>query len=311
MQSPCAACATFTTAGSIRRGQDVNEIEMSRIKELAQEAWGDSHAGAPLPGPHSRALTAYVTVGKPRSVKDFNIDASLAGSEDVDEEDFDTVFGTSSPSPRDVAKLVDDKKNQGISGMRIIALSLSLELGRVPALGEVAGNVFYGSDPRIADIVKKQKKAGIQTMQKILEGTDVRLRLNSHFVCIIREFSERRQIVEASLVTQFWAETQSVSQDDAVLVQYMLEYFRKNPGRGIPTVVDVLVAQRVIGSRAASSGASPEAIKEVKETNKSLKQELGETKRILNELKAEMGRIKSKIGNTSQQAPGGGGKGVR
>ena len=76
------------------------------------------------------------------------------------------LFGSGEPTAREMAKLNEDKAAQRLSGLRLLRLSLALELGRVPAMGEVAGKVCYGSDPRISDMVKAQRKAGIPTMGK-------------------------------------------------------------------------------------------------------------------------------------------------
>ena len=200
--------------------------------------------------------------------------------------------------------LKSDKEAQGLSGVRIVTLAAALELGKVPGPGEVAANFSFGSDPRTADVTKRRKKAGIQTMYTILCDTkgDVRLMLNSHFVDVVREYSDRGMIQEASRITQFWAETQSVSQDNAVLVQYLMEYFKKYTGRGIPVIVDVLVAQRVLGSR-GTSGASGAEMTAFRDSLKSVRDELKEAKRDLASVKAELGRVKSNQG--PRPGPGG------
>ena len=62
--------------------------------------------------------------------------------------------------------------------------------------------------------------------------------------------------------TQFWSETQALSQDDDALVMYLTEYFKKYTGRGIPITVDVLVALRVFGAR--SNPGSSTQVNELK-----------------------------------------------
>ena len=62
------------------------------------------------------------------------------------------------------------------------------------------------------------------------------------------------QIEEASRITQFWAETQAISADEVTIKDYITEFMKKYPCRGIPVVVDVLLAQRVQGQRASYSG---------------------------------------------------------
>ena len=158
-------------------------------------------------------------------------------------------------------KLKEDKLAHGFSGTRILVLSAALELGRMPAVGEVLGLFYYGSDPRITDLVKRQRKAGISTLSMILaaKSSGVRLELNSHYMNLVREFTDYGLIEEATRITQFWAETQAISADDMVLVLYLLEFIKKYPGRGIPVTIDMLIAQRVAGQRSAV-GVSPEQL---------------------------------------------------
>ena len=53
-------------------------------------------------------------------------------------------------------------------------------------------------------------KAGVVTLSKILSAKDTSMHreLQSHFGSLIREFSEMSLIKEASLITQWWSETQ-------------------------------------------------------------------------------------------------------
>ena len=55
--------------------------------------------------------------------------------------------------------MAEDKKAQGLSGARIVRLALALELGRVPAIGDVLGVVPYASNPRLSEPAKRQRKA--------------------------------------------------------------------------------------------------------------------------------------------------------
>ena len=67
--------------------------------------------------------------------------SSSTGSKD---EDMSKLFGDAGASTQDLARLAEDKKAQGLSGARIIRLALALELGRLPAIGDVLGVVPYG-----------------------------------------------------------------------------------------------------------------------------------------------------------------------
>ena len=63
-------------------------------------------------------------------------------------------------------------------------------------------------------MAKQRRKAGLTTLKQILESKDhVRIMLNDHFMDIVRQYSAAGQIQEASLVTQFWSETQALSEE--------------------------------------------------------------------------------------------------
>ena len=116
-----------------------------------------------------------------------------------DEGDDDTkLFGSAGPTSRDLAMLASDKANQGLSGARLVCFAVGIELGRAPAAGEVVGVVTYKSDMRVCAVVKAQRKAGVATLSSCLDSTTVQRELNSHFSALIREYSERGLIEEAS-----------------------------------------------------------------------------------------------------------------
>ena len=76
------------------------------------------------------------------------------------------LFGDAGPSTQDLARLAENKKAQGlVSGTRIIRHALALELGRLPAIGDVPvlGVVPYASNPRLSEPAKRQRKAGLVT----------------------------------------------------------------------------------------------------------------------------------------------------
>ena len=138
-----------------------------------------------------------------------------------------------------------------MSGARIIRLALALELGRLPAIGDVLGVVPYGSNPRLSEPAKRQRKAGLVTLHGILEskeGSRIQ-KLSSFFTNLIRDYSEAGCVQEASLLTQLWTEAQAFGRDEDTICEYLVEYLRKWAGRGIPVPVDVLLAQRVSGNR--------------------------------------------------------------
>lgn len=101
--------------------QDVDELIISDLPAIAEEAWQHAFKQS-LPGVHARALIAYV--GRTDVPKGFRPSAPpsvvFAADEDSDEEDeASTLFGAAGPTTRDLAKLAEDKKAHGFSGMRI------------------------------------------------------------------------------------------------------------------------------------------------------------------------------------------------
>ena len=102
--------------------------------------------------------------------------------------------------------LISDKKAMGLSGMCILQLALTFELGVVPASGELVGCV-YGSDPRISGMVRERRKAGMDTLKTILEKADG-LALSEHIAKVVRALSDDGLVTQAQLVTRFWNNVQ-------------------------------------------------------------------------------------------------------
>ena len=278
--------------------KDVSEIVLKDLLSTVKEAWANAKDGSDLPAVHVKAVQMWLL----RAASSEDPSPGHAPAKDEDDEDESVLFGSGDPTARELAKLNEDKSAQRISGLRLLRLSLALELGRVPAMGEVAGKVCYGSDPRISDMVKAQRKAGIPTMGKILDsGEHVRRELNLHLAAVQREYSEAGEVVEATLVAQWWSESQAVSMEDRILASYLKEYLRKYPCRGLPTPVDVLIATRVTGSREAA-GATVESVTKVRDSVASLKSELADAKRLIANLTSAVGQLKANNGG-----PGGGG----
>ena len=246
----------------------VDDVDAKDLLSYVTDAWADHTGGGALPGMYRNLIGAMLGVAK-KKVGSIPLHASsspsLMGDEDEDAEDDSKLFGDAGATRRDLAMLEQDKTTtQGISGVRLVCLSVAIELGRVPSAAEVVGVVYYKSDPRLSELAKQQRKASMSTMSKILDGSSVKRELGTHFAGLIRDYSEHGQIVEASRLTQFWAETQSLSADDRAMAEYLREYFKKWSGRGLPEVIDVVIATRVAGS-AKSGGASDALIKEFKE----------------------------------------------
>ena len=291
----------------------VDDVDAKDLLSYAADAWADHTGGGALPGSYRNVIGAMLGVAKKKGGSTplhASSSPSLVGDEDEDAEDDSKLFGEAGATRSELAMLEQDKTTQGISGVRLVCLSVAIELGRVPSAAEVVGVVYYKSDPRLSELAKQQRKASMSTMSKILDGSSVKRELGTHFAGLIRDYSEHGQIVEASRLTQFWAETQSLSADDRAMAEYLREYFKKWSGRGLPEVIDVVIATRVAGS-AKSGGASDALIKEFKEALKAVKADAAEAKRLAVALKSDLGQLKSKVGGLKKGDGGPSGKGPK
>jgi len=232
---------------------DVKEMELRSLVESAEEAWEAAQENE-LPALHKNKLKRYVAATS--SVGELNAMAHLvnSGGGDIGKitEDEEKLFGDAGPTERERGQLVGDKAKQGISGLRILILSLALELGKVPGGGAVVSAVYYGTDPRLADMVKAARKAGLPTLSKILEAQDMS-KLSQFISTLIRDFSEREHITEAQLITSWWAEATSMCPGVKMLCQYIRMYLDKYPGRGLPVPADMQVMMRMGNSREAGT----------------------------------------------------------
>ena len=280
--------------------KDVQEVDISNILEDAKDAWARANDGDELPPFHVRKLSTFSGTPKADVKKLSEVHkAPSVRLDEEDEDDLDVLFGDAGASDRELDTFNKDRDAQGISGARRICLSVGLELGRAPIGGEVLGKVFYGSHVTPTDLIKRNRKAGVKMLNSILNsGSNVRRDLSVHFGNLVRDYSGKQLIMEASLVTQWWAETQTISHDDKVLAAYITEYFMKYPGRGLPTTIDVVIATRVTGSM--TGGVSSDALKEVKD---SVKSQIAQLKTEVNNLRSELGKVK-KNPNPSNKTPG-------
>ena len=281
------------------RGQYEDALPDFRTAVL--DAWA---SGKGMPPPFVDTPKPHPSVAPAEGAK-----KSMSGLLGVDKD----LFGDAEPTTREIEQLDEDKTTQRLSGTQLVQLSMALELGTVPPASDVVGVYRYGSDARLSAASKARRKAGLSTLQSILAGkeddVDFALLLNAHFSGIIREFSECGEVVQASLVTTFWAESQAVATTPKVQVraQYLTEYFKKYSGRGVPKPVDILIATRV--NSGGSTGATPEAIKEALAMAKAAKTKADEIKAELKgeiaNLKREVQNLCSRLGNNNQNQGGG------
>ena len=213
-------------------------------------------------------------------------------------------------SELDRAKLRSDVMAQGISGTRILSLSLSMELGTVQPLTEVSeGEYGYRMNALTVEKVRHAKKAGVLTLSKIVEKQDM-TQLISHLTGLARDYAQRRMIEESTLVSRFAADTTG-QVNQAQVWAYLSEFLKEYAGRGLPTTFDMTLAWRVSNGADGSSEAMAKQGREVKDALSQLgeaRRETRELKETVKALKAAFGEIKTKIGKPAGDPDGKGRK---
>ena len=117
--------------------KDVSEVDISMVMTVVEDAWADANEGANLPRLHSKAVSKWAS----KIVGSGGADGLPSGRrfEEDESEDQSKLFGLAGATTRDADLLTRDIDEQGISGTRLLVLSIAIELGRVPSSGEVAG----------------------------------------------------------------------------------------------------------------------------------------------------------------------------
>ena len=203
-------------------------------------------------------------------------------------------------SDYDVNKAINDINSQRISGPRIMGLALAKVSGRVHPAGDSA-ELRYGSDLRLCQVIRQQRKACVPTLDDVLKNKS-RRELALHYSRLAKEYNDRHMIEEATLVSQFWAETSSAFEgDDSGLFVYVTEWLRTYSGRGIPKLLDT---DLILRHRKEAGGASSSDLKKLEEAIKGLQTKLNTSESKSVELAKRVTRAESKAGDG--WAPGGG-----
>lgn len=295
---------------------DVKEFRMDHLVKDVNEAWMDQK-GESLPSMHADTAAAWAlgkwpaaaktTVVSPRPAVEAGAPASEKPAA-LEDEDM-ALFGSSGPTARETAQLKADKQAQGLSGVEIAVLALALELGSIPPAGDVIGQFRYGSEPRLFKLAKDQRKAGMATLGTIIADDDFDRLMSTHLTGLIREYSARGEVTQASLITSWWSETQAVAPTAKMKAEYVSEYMKRYGGRGLPTPVDILIATRV-SSGLGSGAASAESLKETKDSAKAARAEIkelrSEFKSEVQGLKAEVNRLRQLLNNQVSSGAGAG-----
>ena len=191
-------------------------------------------------------------------------------------------------------KAVKDMAEQGLSGKRMIGLSLSLCLGKVckPSL---CASLKYGEDPALSEPAKQARKAGKRMLATIIKNKNF-AETGAFFSELMRAYSSDHMVEEASLIASWWAETASCfSAEKELLFEYLEEYFDKYAGRGLPVQIDTVLVTRLRNS-AGTGGVTKEELKAVKNR-------LAELEALGSKHKTELQELKKKVGNKGSDKP--------
>ena len=270
---------------------DVAKMDPDEMEEAAAEAWQDVF-GAILPKPHALRVRKWAGEVSQKSAdgKGAAILAQTAAVGDIASDDRRNAAKKEAESlnltPFDKEKATKDMANQGLSCERIVALSLSLILGKVCRPSMVA-NLKYGEDPALCDAAKAARKADKKMLSKILKKKDY-ADLGAFFSDLMMDFSADGMITESSLVASWWAETNGCfSTEKELLFQYIEDYFEKYSGRGLPERIDTVLVTRLRNS-AGSGGVGKAELEK-------LKLKIAEQDTKLSKLASEMNTCKQKL----------------
>ena len=270
---------------------DVAKMDPDEMEEAAAEAWQDVF-GATLPKPHALRVRKWAGEVSQRSAdgKGAAILAQSAAVGDIASDDRRIAAKKEAESlnltPFDKEKATKDMANQGLSCERIVALSLSLILGKVCRPSMVA-NLKYGEDPALCDAAKAARKADKKMLSKVLKKKDY-ADLGAFFSDLMMDFSADGMITESSLVASWWAETNGCfSTEKELLFQYIEDYFEKYAGRGLPERIDTVLVTRLRNS-AGSGGVGKAELEK-------LKLKIAEQDTKLSKLASEVNTCKQKL----------------
>ena len=193
-------------------------------------------------------------------------------------------------SDHDVQKAIADINTQRISGIRIVALSLALMSGHVHPAGE-SSELRYASDMRLCPLIRQQRKAGVESLDDKLKAKNKR-ELSLHYSRLAKEYNDRGMIEEATLISQFWAETIGAFEgDDSGLFVYVSEWLRAYGGRGIPKLLDT---DLILRHRKEAGGASSSEVKKLEEAMKALQNKVNASDNRNAEMAKRLTRAESK-----------------
>ena len=285
----------FMTVVKIEDIEEVPKDAPDEMQESASEAW-DEENGVSLP--RSLILKVRKWAGQPSTSK-------ASGSETLAQpssvgaiaaEDRNTAAKLMASgldlSPFEREKVVKDMADQGLTCERIVALSLSLILGKVSKLSLTA-DMKYGEDPALSDPAKQARKAGKKILSVIVKGKNF-VEAAAFFSDLARNYAADGMSVESSLVATWWAETSgcfSIDSNDQ-LFSYLDSYFEKYAGRGLPCMIDTILVTRIRNAAGSSSGVAKKELEAVQKRIGELEEKCKKQNVKISELEGKIAKKK-------------------
>ena len=281
---------------NVAKVKDMGELDTEDTDEMlaaATAGWKEAN-GEELPEFHKIRISKWtgkaISSGKasgdlaPAEVGDFTVgDRESAARKEAAAIDGLSIF--------EREKAVKDMAAQGLSCARLVALSLSLVLGKVSKPSASAG-LKYGEDPALSEQAKQSRKAGRKMLAGIIKEKNFAT-AGAYFSDLMSNYAADSMVEEASLLAAWWAETASCFMTDKdLLFEYLEEYFSKYAGRGLPVKIDTVLVTRLRNS--SGGGVSKEDFKNVKSKMEGLESSMAKLKAENNSMKQIVESLKKK-----------------
>ena len=282
--------------------EDVDEVpkdDPEEFEEAAGEAWSEKYS-EDLPRSLAlrarkwagQASAAVATLGKETLAQSNSVGAVAAEDRNNAAKQMASELDL---SPFEREKVVKDMADQGLSSERIVALSLSLILGKVSKLSLTSG-MKYGEDPALSEPAKQARKAGKKILSVIIKEK-VFVGAAAFFSDLARNYAADGMSVESSLVATWWAETSGCFSIDAneQLFSYLDAYFEKYAGRGLPVMIDTILVTRIRNAAGSSSGISKKDFEAAQKRITELEEKIKKQNNKFSELESRVAGIKKKV----------------
>ena len=278
---------------------EVPKDDPEEFEEAASEAWAEKY-GEDLPRSLAlrvrkwagQASSAISTLGKETLAQSTSVGAVAAEDRNNAAKQMASELNL---SPFEREKVVKDMADQGLSSERIVALSLSLILGKVSKLSLTA-DMKYGEDPALSEPAKQARKAGKKILSVIIKKK-VFVAAAAFFSDLARNYAADGMSVESSLVATWWAETSGCFSIDAndQLFSYLDSYFEKYAGRGLPVMIDTILVTRIRNAAGSSSGISKKDFEAAQKRITELEEKTKKQNIKISEIESRVAGIKKKV----------------